>query len=104
MKQYPEGKNLKISIQEIKGTCPVYKQGDAFYLERGYILDPSKSCRVCMHSLASILPYHVALSHGVVPAAIGLNCDQTNKAFLQCLDPCRYTGGGTVVFEVEITE
>lgn len=23
-----------------------------------------------------------------------------DKAFLQCLDPCRYTGGETVVFEI----
>ena len=95
-------KDLKITIIEIKGTCPVYQQGDAFFLKHGYILDQAQSCRVCMHSLASILPYHVALSHGVAPAAIGLNKKDENRAYLQCLDPCAYTGGGTVVFEVEI--
>jgi len=96
------GKDLKITVIEIKGTCPVYQTGDSFFLDNGYILDPSHSCRVCMHSLASILPYHVALSHGVAPASIGLNNTNENKAFLQCLDPCAYTGGGTVIFEVEI--
>ena len=96
------GKDLKITIIEIKGTCPVYRTGDSFLLKNGYILDPSQSCRVCMHSLASILPYHVALSHDVAPASIGLNTKDENRAFLQCLDPCAYTGGGTVIFEVEI--
>ncbi len=96
------GKDLKITIIEIKGTCPVYRKGDSFLLKDGYILDPTRSCRVCMHSLASILPYHVALSHDVVPTSIGLNTKDENRAFLQCLDPCAYTGGGTVIFEVEI--
>jgi len=96
------GKNLKITVVDIQGGCPVYKPGNSFYLTDGYILEPSKSCQVCMHSLASILPYHVALSHGISPASIGLNKDKSNKAFLQCQDPCAYTGGGTVIFEVEI--
>jgi uncharacterized repeat protein (TIGR04076 family) len=96
------GKDLKITIIEISGTCPVYQTGDSFYLDSGYILDPSRSCRVCMHSLASILPYHVALSHDVAPTALGLNKKDEHKAFVQCLDPCAYTGGGTVILEVEI--
>jgi len=103
MKPYPKGNDLKITVIKIRGACPVYHQGDSFYLERGYILVPSTSSRICMHSLASILPYHVALSHGVAPASIGLNKDDSSKAFLQCLDPCTYTGGGTVIFEVEIS-
>jgi uncharacterized repeat protein (TIGR04076 family) len=96
------GKNLKITVVEIQGVCPVYQRGNSFYLTNGYILEPSKSCRVCMHSLASILPYHVALSHGISPASVGLNNGKSDNAFLQCLDPCAYSGGGTVTFEVEI--
>jgi len=95
-------RDLKVTIVEIKGTCPVYQKDDSFFLKNGYILDPSKSCQVCMHSLASIIPYHVALSHGVAPALIGLNKEDCDKAYLQCLDPCAYTEGGTVIFEVEI--
>lgn len=95
-------KDLRITVIEIKGTCSVYQQGDSFYLDSGYIFDPTKSCRVCMHSLASILPYHVALSHGISPVSIGLNKKDENRAFVQCLDPCIHTGGGTVIFEVEI--
>lgn len=104
MKHYPAAKDLKITVLEIKGKCSVYSQGDSFHLERGYILNPSHSCRICMHSLASILPYHVALSHGVLPASVGLNPETTNHAYLQCLDPCSYTGGGTVIFKVAIIE
>ncbi len=96
------GKDLKITIIEIKGTCPVYQKWDSFLLKNGYILDPENSCRICLHSLASILPCYVALSHGVAPVSIGLNKKDENKAFLQCLDPCAYTDGGTVIFEVEI--
>ena len=52
-----------------------------------------------MHSLASILPYYNALFHGVDPRKLGLSKDE-NKAFVQCLDPCQHTGGGTVIFEI----
>jgi len=100
----PMGKHLKITIAKIIGTCPVYEPGDSFFLERGYILDPARSCSVCFHSLASIFPYYVALSHGIPPFSIGLNKINDNKAYLQCLDPCNYTGGGTVFFRVEVLE
>ncbi len=54
-----------------------------------------------MHSLASILPYHIALTEGVNPKKIGL-AKEGNKAYVQCLDPMKYTGGGTVTFEIEL--
>ncbi len=94
--------DIKIKVVDILGSCPVYQKSDSFYLENGYILDPKKSGRICMHSLSSIMPYHVALSHGVRPVEVGLNEKDENKAYVQCLDPCRYTGGGTVVFELEV--
>lgn len=94
--------DLKIRVIEIRGNCPVYQKGDSFLLKSGYILHVAFSTRICMHALSSILPYHVALANGVAPKIIGLNQKEENKAYLQCLDPCRYTGGGTVVFEIEI--
>lgn len=93
--------DLIIRVKEVKGHCPVYKVGDAFVLEEGYKINPKKSCTICMHSLASIMPYHVALSRGVDPKSIGL-AKEGNKAYVQCLDPCKYTGGGTVIFEIEV--
>ena len=55
---------------------------------------------VCMHSLCAIMPYYIALFRGVAPKHLGL-CRDGPKAYVQCLDPCEYTGGGTVIFEIE---
>lgn len=96
------GRDLKITVVSVRGSCPVYRSGDQFWLKQGYILSPEQSCRICMHSLASLLPYHVALSHGVAPIELGLNKHDENRGFVQCLDPCEKTGGGTVTFEVEM--
>ena len=90
--------DLIIKIKEIKGHCPVYKVGDSFKLEDGYKLITKIS--ICMHSLASLLPHYNALRVSE-PSKWGLAAkkDKT-KVYLQCLDPCSYTGGGTVIFEV----
>jgi uncharacterized repeat protein (TIGR04076 family) len=92
--------DLTVRIKEIKGSCPVYEVGHSLFLREGYILDTQKSVPVCMHSLASIMPYYVALSKGVDPKELGLSGPEESKAYLQCLDPCQITGGGTVIFEV----
>ncbi|MDD3581875.1 MAG: TIGR04076 family protein [Desulfobacca sp.] len=91
---------LLIEVKQIKGHCPVYQVGDTFVLEEGYILDPGVSSRICMHSLTSLLPYYVALAHGVNPVALGLSPGDPGVAYVQCLDPCETTGGGTVLFAI----
>ncbi len=93
--------DLIIRVKEIVGYCPVYKLGDTIVLEEGYKINPKRSSAICMHSLASIMPYHVALSRGVDPKSIGL-AKKGSKAYVQCLDPCKYTDGGTVIFEIEV--
>ena len=93
---------LIIKVVEIKGTCPVYRVGDQWTIEQGYILATAASAHICMHSLASILPYYVALSHGIKPRDLGLAKGDSQEAYLQCLDPCEITGGGTVQFEVSL--
>lgn len=50
-----------------------------------------------MHSLASVFPYYIALSRGIAPRELGLGED---TAYVQCVDPCERTGGGTVVFRI----
>jgi len=90
---------LIIKVKEIKGQCPVYRPGDKIVLNEGYQLNLKETDRVCMHSLSSILPYYNALFHGVDPRKLGLSKDE-NRAFVQCLDPCQHTGGGTVIFEI----
>ncbi len=94
-----EFKKLTISVKEIRGICPVYKPGEKIVIDEGYKLNMKETDNICMHSLGSIFPYYVALSRGIEPADLGL-ARKGKKAYLQCLDPCEYTGGGTVVFEV----
>ena len=92
--------DLIIKVKEIRGRCPVYEVGYTIALRNGYILDTKISNPVCMHSLASLMPYYVALSKGVNPKELGLSGPEEGKAYLQCLDPCHITGGGTVIFEI----
>lgn len=95
-------KSLVIEVAEIEGSCPVYKVGDKIILNEGYKIDLSKTNAICMHSLASIMPYYVALSKGIDPKDLGLARSGSGEkgAFVQCLDPCKYTGGGTVFFKI----
>lgn len=95
---------LVIRVIEIRGKCPVYRVGDKIVLDDGYRLNLEETGNVCIHSLASILPYHVALSRGIDPKDLGLSRRDDGKAYLQCLDPGEMTGGGTVYFEVERLE
>ena len=93
--------DLAITVKEIIGNCPVYKISDRIVLEEGYKINLMKSSStICMHSLSSIMPYYVALSKGILPKDIGL-AKEGDKAYIQCLDPCEYTGGGTVIFEIQ---
>ena len=89
---------LVIQVVSIKGHCPVYKVGDKIVLDEGYKLNLKETTAVCMHSLASIMPYYVALYRGVPPSDLGLG--RGERAYVQCLDPCHITGGGTVLFEI----
>ena len=89
--------NLRIQIVEIQGTCPVYHTGDAFCIEDGHkLVSPSP---VCMHALQSLNPYYVALSRGIAPKELGI-AGQDGAAYVQCLDPQKYTDGGTVTFRI----
>ena len=92
--------DLRVRVVRVNGSCPVYRTGQEFLIRRGYILDPPDSSRICMHSLASIMPYYVALSRGIAPDSLGLDGPEPGCAYVQCLDPCDLTGGGTVTFEI----
>ncbi len=90
--------DLVIAIKEIKGHCPTFRTGDSFTLKAGYQL--VSDIPVCMHALAALMPWYNALTVSE-PAAWGLDgkADKT-KAYIQCPDPCQYTGGGTVIMEI----
>ncbi len=90
--------SLIVRVEQINGHCPVYRVGDSFRVVDGFKL--TCTAPVCLHSLASLMPYYVALSRGVSPVELGL-AREGEVAYLQCLDPCQLTGGGTVIFEVK---
>jgi len=46
------------------------------------------------------MPYYVALSKEIPPKILGLSGTKEGRAYVQCLDPCEITGGGTVIFEI----
>lgn len=91
---------LLIEVVDIRGRCPVYQIGERFHIEEGYRLVADRP--VCMHGLQSICPYYVALSGGTDPAQLGLD-GPDGAAYVQCLDPQGYTGGGTVTFRISRT-
>ncbi len=90
--------DLLVKVKEIKGHCPTYKVGDSFTLKNGYQL--VSDIPVCMHALASLMPHYNALSVSP-PEKWGLaGKENKDKAYIQCLDPQAFTGGGTVIFEI----
>jgi uncharacterized repeat protein (TIGR04076 family) len=98
-----ESKNLIIRVIKIKGDCKVYKIGDKITIDEGYKINLKETDNLCLHSLSAIMPYYVALSKGIDPKVLGLS-KEGKRAYLQCLDPCEYTGGGTAIFEVEVID
>jgi uncharacterized repeat protein (TIGR04076 family) len=94
---------LVVEVLEISGNCPVYKLGDRIILDDGYKVNLEETDNICMHSLASLLPYYNALAKGVSPIKLGL-AEEGEEAFIQCLDPEKYTGGGTVTFKIRKEE
>ncbi len=88
---------LEIEVYEIKGYCPVFKVGDRIVID-GPRLILEKTDAVCVHALAPLLHYIVALDRGVDPRVLGLS-KSPNEAYIQCVDPGEpYTNGGTVIF------
>ena len=89
---------LVVTVKEIKGHCATYKVGDSFTLKAGYQL--VSEVPVCMHGLAALMPYYNALRFSE-PNKWGLEGkDDKSKAYIQCPDAYKHTGGGTVTFEI----
>ena len=94
---------LIIEVAEIRGKCPVYKKGDKIVIDGPEII-LEKTDAICIHALAPLLHYAVALREGVDPRKLGLSKEE-DVAYIQCVDPGEpYTGGGTVIFKCYIGE
>ncbi|MCS7095916.1 MAG: TIGR04076 family protein [Candidatus Bathyarchaeota archaeon] len=90
---------LIITVEDIRGRCPVFKAGDRITIEPPrIILDQTDN--ICIHALGCILSMIVPLSRGVNFKDLGLAKEGEN-GFFQCLDPGEpYTHGGTVLFRI----
>ncbi|KYH41721.1 MAG: hypothetical protein AYL32_003210 [Candidatus Bathyarchaeota archaeon B26-2] len=88
---------FEIEVHEVRGKCPVFKVGDKIVIDGPKIV-LEKTDAVCIHALAPLLHYVVALDRGVDPRGLGLS-KTPDEAYIQCVDPGEpYTGGGTVIF------
>jgi uncharacterized repeat protein (TIGR04076 family) len=92
---------LIVEVVDIQGHCPIYRVGDSFRIEEGYKLVSDRT--VCLHALQAVCPYYVPLSRGISRADLGLT-GPDRTAYVECLDPQRYTGGGTVTFRIVAEE
>jgi len=90
---------LIIEVVEIVGKCPVYTVRDRIVLDDGYKVNLKETDNICMHSLGSLLPYYNSLAKGISPVELGL-AKKGSNAYIQCLDPQKYTAGGTVTFKI----
>ncbi|MBM3329887.1 MAG: TIGR04076 family protein [Calditrichaeota bacterium] len=97
-----EKKNLRVRVVEINGFCPCYRLGDEFTIRAGYMLEGRSV--YCLHALSALLPFYVALASGVDPVSLGLARPGEKAAYIQCPDPQKSIGGGTVIFEVTVVE
>lgn len=92
-------KKVIIKVHTVKGKCPVYKGGEVIMIEDGEI-NLKKSDRICIHALASLLHYVIAVRESIGPSNLGL-AKKGKKYYIHCVDPGEpYTPGGEVIFEL----
>ena len=96
--------DLLVRVKEIQGTCPVYKTGDRFWIRDGFRLEVPDGQAICLHGLSSLLPFYRALAAGISPRELGLACGDETPACVHCPDTVKFTGGGTVTFEIVPTD
>ncbi|WP_370004401.1 TIGR04076 family protein [Methanothermobacter sp. KEPCO 2] len=96
---------LEILVHEIRGNCPVYREGDRIMINDPEI-DLEKTDALCTHALSTILHYTTILERKWCPVELGLTVEGDEEhAYMQCVDPGEpYTDGGTVIFRVQRIE
>jgi len=92
---------LEIQVHEIRGKCPVYREGDRIIVDDPEI-DLERTDALCTHALSTLLHYTTILERNWCPVELGLTVDGDEEhAYIQCVDPGEpYTEGGTVIFRV----
>ena len=81
----------------------MHKVGDKIVIDGPEIV-MEETDAICIHALAPLLHYVVALRNGIDPRKLGLSKEE-DVAYIQCVDPGEpYTEGGTVIFKCYIEE
>jgi uncharacterized repeat protein (TIGR04076 family) len=94
---------LVITVKDIIGNCYVHTAGEKIEIS-GPKIDLECTDNICIHALAPILHYAVALREGVDPVKLGL-AKEGKCAYVNCPDCGEpYTYGGRVVFEIKRLE
>ncbi|MHC3129853.1 MAG: TIGR04076 family protein [Candidatus Bathyarchaeota archaeon] len=91
---------LIITVEKIRGNCPLYKTGDRIVIDEFYIKS-NDSQNVCIHAFAAMTTLLSAFLHGSSAVELGIGSEE-NIGYLQCPDPgppC--TKGGTVLFKLK---
>lgn len=89
-----------ITVERIRGHCPIYKIGDTITIEKFYI-NAKNSQNICIHAFAAMTTLLSAFLHGASATELGIG-SQENTGYIQCPDPgppC--TKGGNVLFKLE---
>ncbi len=103
---------LEIIVHEIRGKCPVYKEGDKIVIDYPEIVF-GETDALCTHAqtfkkgsiqntaYASLFHYALILEHDWCPVKLGLTTEEEpGFAYMQCVDPGEpYTEGGTEIFK-----
>lgn len=76
---------LIIEVAEIRGKCPVYKKGDKIVIDGPEIV-LEETDAICIHALAPLLHYVVALRDGADPRKLVLSKEK-DVASIRCVDP-----------------
>ncbi len=91
---------LIITVREIRGNCPVFKEGDKFVIETPKLI-LEKSNAVCLHALSCISDFLIPLCWGESMKELGLSKEEGDVGYFRCLDPGPpYTEGASVLFEI----
>ncbi len=95
MKKY----KVVIEVVDVKGYCPLYKEGDRVTAENFYF-KTRESSNICLHAFVSMSTLLSSFLHGVSAKDLGLS-EKEDEGFLECPDPGPpYTKGGRVVFKL----
>ena len=74
-----------ITVEKVKGYCPIYKTGDKITIEEFHI-KTQNSKNICLHAFAAISTLLSAFLHNCSATKLGIG-SQENTGYITCPDP-----------------